>query len=112
MSWETRKGRGRYYTRSKRVNGRIVREYVGSGAKGEQAVADDARRRAEAKAFGDALKTEWKQWLEAEKPLEELDKLDTFLMHAILCAAGFHQHDGGEWRRIASRPPRTTGNNQ
>ena len=27
MGWD----RGRYYTRSKKVNGRVVREYVGSG---------------------------------------------------------------------------------
>jgi hypothetical protein len=37
MSWETRERGGRYYTRSRRVNGKIEREYIGTGFLAEMA---------------------------------------------------------------------------
>ena len=39
MGWDKN---GRYYTRSKRVNGRVVREYVGGGRAGELVAQMDA----------------------------------------------------------------------
>ena len=41
--WEKRESGGLYYTRSRKVNGQVVREYVGSGALGELAALMDAQ---------------------------------------------------------------------
>ena len=45
MSWEVRGGK-KYYTRSRRVDGRVVREYVGGGIAGEYDAELDAEARA------------------------------------------------------------------
>ena len=37
MGWESRGGKARFYIRNKKVNGRIVHEYFGSGEKARQA---------------------------------------------------------------------------
>ena len=49
MGWELRRGK-QYYYRRKRVNGRSVKEYVGPGARGEQAAAEVALRKAKKRA--------------------------------------------------------------
>ena len=41
--WEKRERGGLYYTRSRKVNGQVVREYVGGGALGELAALIDAQ---------------------------------------------------------------------
>jgi hypothetical protein len=44
MGWEVYDGR-RYYYRKRRVNGRVLSIYCGSGARGEAAAREDAERR-------------------------------------------------------------------
>ena len=88
MSWETRSGRGRYYTRSRKVAGRVRREYVGSGLLAELAAAEDALHR-EARERLEAL----------DAPLLALDALTGALYRAALVAAGYRQHKRGEWRK-------------
>jgi hypothetical protein len=99
MAWESRERGGLYYTRSRRVNGKVVREYVGGGVLGELVArmdAEDRRRREEEKAA----------WREERERLEGLVELVDELCQdvetiaqATLLAAGFSRHKRGEWRR-------------
>lgn len=49
MGWDNHNGR-RYYYRVRKVKGRVVREYCGSGLDGEIAEREDQERRAEREA--------------------------------------------------------------
>lgn len=99
MGWESRNGRGRYYTRSRTVNGRVVREYVGTGPHAELAAAADERRRADRAARRAERKAEQGDWEAAEAPLRCLAQVVDLLARAHLALAGYHRHDRGEWRR-------------
>jgi hypothetical protein len=97
--WERRKRGGLYYTRSRKVDGRVVREYVGGGVLGEIAARMDAdeRRLREVEA---AL------WIKEREGMETLDGLTEELYEAVevlaqaaLVAAGYRQHKRGEWRK-------------
>jgi hypothetical protein len=98
MSWESREGR-EYYTRSRRVGGRIRRQYVGRGELAELAAAADACRRAQRQIQAQEQRAEKARWQAAAQLLLELDAGVDLLAQAALLAAGFRQHDRGEWRR-------------
>ena len=100
MAWEAR-GSRRYYTRSKRVNGRVVREYVGAAgaAVAELAAAADAVKRADRRAALEARRAEEARWAEATAPLLELCHVADVMARAALLAAGYHRHSRCSWRR-------------
>ena len=95
MAWE----KGRYYTRSRRVAGRVVREYVGTGLGAQLAAAQDEKQRQEALASRLALRREKEEVSELEASLDALDTLCAAFVTATLEAAGYHQHARGEWRK-------------
>ena len=99
MAWETRNGRGRYYTRSRRVDGRVVREYIGCGPAAKLAAMYDEMKRAERDAEREA-------WCARKQELERIERLLARswegcweqASHA-LTDAGFYRHHRGEWRK-------------
>ncbi len=99
MAWETRQRGGRYYTRSRKVGGRVVREYIGTGALAELIAAQDTEARAERLAVSVALRAEQERLAPAETALAELDALAELLAHAALVAAGYRRHNRGAWRK-------------
>ena len=102
--WERRKRGGLYYTRSRKVGGRVIREYVGGGILGELAARMDAedRRRREEEA---ARRSEEREHLETLcAPVEELCDAAEVIARAALLASGYHQHNRGEWRKKREQP--------
>lgn len=97
VSWETRERGGRYYTRSKREDGRVVREYVGTGEIAELlAHADEAiRRNREAERARGCAELDRVEGLVA--PVLEMDDAVKVLVRASFVAVGYHRHKG-EWR--------------
>ena len=98
MAWETRQRGGRYYTRSKKINGRVIREYVGTGLVGELAAAADARARAEREAGKAAWRAECERIESALTPVEEFYDVVEIFARGSLILAGYHRHHRGEWR--------------
>jgi hypothetical protein len=98
MAWESRNGRGRYYTRSHRENGRIVREYVGTGETAERIAALDAAHRATREAERAALRAEREAALALDAELASLHRTVDILTRGALLAAGFERHKR-QWRK-------------
>ena len=97
--WEKRERGGLYYTRSRKVGGRVAREYLGNGTLAELAARMDAlerrRREEDVKAW-----RKKKERLEAlEGPVEDLCEAAEALARAALVVAGYLQHKRGEWRK-------------
>lgn len=101
MAWETRKAGGRYYTRSRRVGGRVRREYVPLSIASIVAQMDEEERlereeramerRREREAMEDAARNLF-------APLDALDALCRVKVAEALSAAGYYEHKR-EWRR-------------
>ena len=90
---------GLYYTRSKKVNGRVVREYFGSGLLGQLAAAEDERER-QKKAETATFEREARERLDGlTEPVGELCEAAETLARAALIAGGYRRHKRGEWRK-------------
>jgi len=98
VGWEEREREGRYYARSRRVEGRVVREYVGGGLAGETAAEADriGRERRDAEELRQGRELERLEALAV--PVVELHEAAAVLARAHLIAAGFHRRKG-EYRR-------------
>ena len=102
MSWEVRGGK-KYYTRSRRVDGRVLREYVGGGLAGEYAAELDAEARARRQHALNRDRELQRQDEELDKETEEFDSAADNVARAILLVTGNYQHNRGEWRRRHGR---------
>ncbi len=98
MSWETRARGGRYYTRSRREGGRVVREYIGCGRKGELAAMADAQRRTAREADRAVIRAERERAQAIDVELASMHRTVDQLTRGALMAAGFERHKR-QWRK-------------
>ena len=103
MAWESRKGQGAYYTRSRRIGGRVVREYIGTGSFAEGIALLDELERRDRQAQADARREERAELDALDAKVVELDDFADLLAHAVLVGAGYHQHNRGQWRKRRDR---------
>lgn len=108
MAWEKRARGGQYYTRSRRSNGRVVREYLGCGGRAQEAAARDQRQRDQRqREERAALRAAWDGEFQRLDAAEQLViAYCTYVERAAreaLMAAGFHRHARREWRRARAR---------
>jgi hypothetical protein len=108
--WERRERGGLYYTRSRKEGGRVVREYIGGGVLGELAAQLDAEKRRIRTEEATTWREERKSMEALDKPVEELCRAAEILSRAVFVAAGYHQHNRGEWRmRRGTEGPENRG---
>ncbi len=97
MSYETRRGQ-KYYYRGRRVDGRVVKKYLGRGPAAKRAAAEDAQRKL------DRLDQRRRELALENRLALFLDEFDLFwtasgrALRIALLAHNYHRRRG-EWRR-------------
>jgi hypothetical protein len=99
MSWETRSGGRRYYFRARKVNGRVVKEYLGTGELAEALAALDALDREGAALRAEAERRERQRHADLDGAVAEFCRAVDAVVADALRLAGYHRHARGQWRR-------------
>ena len=99
MSWESRNGRGRFYTRSHRVGGKIVRVYCGTGDVGLLMAKQDDLKRKQIAAAKQACRKRQNEGDSLDRTVAAACDAIELFARASLIAAGYRQHRRGEWRK-------------
>ena len=81
------------------MGGRVLREYVGTGPLAQLAALTDEEYRLRRQEEASAWREERERMEVLEAPVQELCEAAEVLARAALLAAGYHQHNRGEWRR-------------
>lgn len=104
MPWEYRRRR-KYYYAVRRYGSKVIKTYYGSGIPGQLAEQADIEERHDRQR-----ERMWRRDVRhAEQALLDFSDALDVLQRAELVAAGYHQHDRGQWRqkRRSSHVPGT-----
>jgi hypothetical protein len=99
MPWETRHQNKSYYYRARKLNGRVVKTYIGTGPLAEELAEADARQRQERLQRSAERKQRQDELSAIDAPLEGFNDAVEVLTRASLVDAGYHFHRSSEWRR-------------
>ena len=94
MGWKKRGNRW-YFYRSRRIDGRVVTEYIGAGERANELIAKQKQKAAQ-KAAIDAVNA---ATASLSSPLNELDALTESLAAAELVSEGYHRPGRKPWRK-------------
>ena len=97
MGWESRQGH-KFYYRKKRIDGRVVSQYVGTGRLAEICAEGDELLRGIEKEKRNAERSTREAEAEIDRQLDAVESALAALVSAVLRSAGFHKHKG-EWRK-------------
>jgi len=97
MALEVRK-QCKYYYRSRRINGRVVKEYVGAGPAAESAAQLDREARVQRRRQRDQELQQLLALAALAKQVDRTIEKSELVLAATLLAADYRQHRG-EWRR-------------
>src|SRR5262245_23098379 len=109
MGWEARNGKGRYYNRTFKRDGKVTHEYFGSGPAAEQAAFEDLCRRAEREYELWTNRSEQTLFKDTDDPFLQYNNLLKLLTTSALMAAGYQKPNRGQWRMFTygkSKPTR------
>lgn len=102
MGWQT-KGNGQYYTRSRRENGRVVREYVGRGEVAQLIAQIDGLEREQQATERERNQIKQRERDALDKTAHDFyDQVET-IVQTVLAEAGYHRHARGQWRKRRRR---------
>ena len=99
MAWEPRGRSHRYYTRSRRVDGRVQRTYFGRGPEAKLAAALDEHQQQDRQSQWAVQRVESARLKDLIDVVQALNVLAETMSLAALFVAGYRQHDRGQWRR-------------
>jgi hypothetical protein len=87
-----------YYYRNRRINGRVVSEYHGTGYGAELVAQLDAHERQQDEVRRKAWQELRQRQAALDKLVDDVGDLVTPLLEAVLLTTGHHQHKR-QWRR-------------
>jgi hypothetical protein len=102
MAYWQQRGATRYLTRSRKHQGRVLREYLGTGPAAEALYHDEVRERHQRHAAREAWRQTLADQIAIDTQVQRWWAQQRLLLQALLYTEGFYRHDRSSWRKRAA----------